>query len=111
MACVVPEMGGVVRSQISKPLSSAILLALAGCASPHLATNGPVAVVSPGQLPAPAGSDLLAGARPHLVGPGDTLSVNVLGLPELSEQVRVDSSGKIALPLAGSSDVRGLQPE
>ena len=76
-----------------------------------MATGGPVSVVSPGELPAPAESDLMAGARPHLVGPGDTLSVNVLGLPELSEQVRVDSSGKIALPLAGSIDVRGLQPE
>jgi len=37
--------------------------------------------------------------------------VDVLGLPELSRQVRVDSNGHIAVPLAGSIDVGGRTPE
>ena len=51
------------------------------------------------------------GSRAHLVGPFDRLSVEVLGLPDLSRQVQVDASGQIALPLAGSVDVIGKTPD
>lgn len=86
------------------------LFALAGCSSPKMVSNGEVAVVSPSALPPPTMADLTAGARPHLVGPGDSLAVNVFGLPELSQQVRVDSNGDIAVPLAGSIHVLGQEP-
>jgi polysaccharide export outer membrane protein len=100
-----------VRSDILERLSLLLIFGLVGCASLGMVTDGEVAVVTPSALPAPAVADLVPAGRPHLVGPGDTLSVSVLGLPELSQQVRVDSSGKIDLPLAGSIDVLGQQPE
>ena len=88
-----------------------IVLALPSCASADLVDTGAVAIVTPDGLPAPSVADLTDGERPHYVGPFDEISVDVLGLPELSRQVRVDASGHVALPLAGSIDVTAKSPE
>ncbi|MES2096927.1 MAG: polysaccharide biosynthesis/export family protein [Pseudomonadota bacterium] len=58
-------------------------------------------------LPAPQRSDLLVGDRPSLIGPLDTISVDVFGLPDLSREMQVDASGRIAMPLIGTIDARG----
>jgi polysaccharide export outer membrane protein len=85
-------------------------LAVAGCASPRMAENGPITVVSSEALPPPTTQDLSAGLRPHLLGPGDRITVEVFGLGDLSRAVQVDSSGQIQLPLAGAIDVAGKTP-
>jgi len=41
------------------------------------------------------------------MGPGDLLDITVFDTPELTEKVRVDSEGKITLPLIGEISVRG----
>jgi polysaccharide export outer membrane protein len=41
------------------------------------------------------------------MGPGDLLDITVFDTPELTERVRVDSEGKITLPLIGEISVRG----
>lgn len=86
-------------------------LTLVGCSSPRLVDTGRVGIVSAYSLPEPTLPDLSGGARPHLIGPFDRISVEVLGLPELSRQVQADASGHIALPLAGTIDVGGRTPE
>ena len=44
------------------------------------------------------------------VGPFDTLTIDVFGIPELSNrEVRVDANGRIEFPLVGTLDVAGLQ--
>jgi polysaccharide export outer membrane protein len=86
-------------------------LAIAGCASPDLIDTGRVAIVDSEALPPPSQADLIVDTRPQLIGPGDSISVDVFGLPELSREVRVDTSGHIALPLAGALDVSGKNPE
>ena len=73
--------------------------------------TGRVGIVTPENLAPPTLADLSGGQRPHLIGPFDKISVEVLGLPELSRQVQADASGNIALPLAGSIDVTGQTPE
>jgi len=97
------------------PLPRRIVLSLAlvvtGCSSPKLAENGEVAVVSSASLPAPTEADLTLGARPHLIGPGDVVSIEVFALPELSREVRVDASGNVSLPLAGTVSALGSTPE
>ncbi|HYD25614.1 MAG TPA: polysaccharide biosynthesis/export family protein [Croceibacterium sp.] len=85
--------------------------AAAGCASPKLVDTGAVAVVQPASLPPPSAADLTIGARPQLLGPGDTIAVEVFGIAELSRQVRVDAGGNIALPLAGNINVIGNTPD
>ena len=86
-------------------------LALASCATPALIDNGQVVIATPDTLPPPTLVDLTDGERPHHVGPFDQIAVDVLGVPELSRQVRVDAAGNIAIPLAGSMAVTGLSPE
>jgi polysaccharide biosynthesis/export protein len=86
------------------------LLVLSGCASPKLIDTGEVAIVSPAGLPPPTEADLTAGVRPNLIGPGDSISVEVFGLAELSREVRVDAEGNVALPLAGTMSVLGKTP-
>jgi polysaccharide export outer membrane protein len=45
------------------------------------------------------------------IGPGDELDITVFGLPELSQHVRVGSSGDISLPLVGTLHFAGLTSE
>lgn len=58
-------------------------------------------------LPAPTRIDLTAEDRPALIGPLDTIQVDVFNVPDLNREMQVDASGRIAMPLAGTIDARG----
>ena len=58
-------------------------------------------------LPAPNRGDLTAADRPVLIGPLDTIQIDVFNIPDLSREMQVDASGRIAMPLAGTIDARG----
>lgn len=62
-------------------------------------------------LPAPDRSDLTAADRPALIGPLDTIQVDVFNVPDLNREMQVDASGRIAMPLAGTIDARGRTAE
>ena len=70
--------------------------------------------VMPGARPAivPAGSLPNSGVDPNddRLGPGDVITVSVLSADTLNRKVRVDSGGRIALPLVGNIQVAGLSP-
>lgn len=59
------------------------------------------------ELPAPGRADLTAADRPSLIGPLDTIQVDVFNVPDLSREIQVDASGRISMPLAGTIDARG----
>lgn len=84
-------------------------LVLSGCAgrAPIKSTASLTVVDNTEGLPAPERGDLLVGDRPSLIGPLDTISIDVFGLPDLSNEVQVDASGRIAMPLVGTIDARG----
>jgi len=42
-----------------------------------------------------------------LIGPLDTILVDVFNVPDLSREMQVDASGRISMPLAGTIDARG----
>lgn len=85
-----------------------IAAALAGCAGrERLTSNARLTVVEDRTLPAPDRSDLTAADRPALIGPLDTIQVDVFNVPELSRELQVDASGRIAMPLIGTIDARG----
>lgn len=86
-------------------------LGMTACTAPRMIDTGRVGITTAEALPQPDQADLARGQRVHLVGPFDRISVEVFGLPELSRQVQVDASGRIALPLAGQVDVTGHTPE
>jgi polysaccharide export outer membrane protein len=58
-------------------------------------------------LPAPDRADLTVPDRPSLIGPLDTIGVDVFGVEELSREMQVDASGRISMPLIGTIDARG----
>ncbi len=84
-------------------------LAIAGCArhEPIRSTADLTVVPDSTVLPAPDRGDLVAADRPALIGPLDTIQVEVVGIPDFSREMQVDASGRIAMPLAGTVDARG----
>ncbi len=86
-----------------------LALVAAGCAShePLQSTSRLTVVEGTSALPPPDRSDLTAADRPALIGPLDTIEVNVFGIPDLDREMQVDASGRIAMPLAGTIDARG----
>jgi polysaccharide export outer membrane protein len=87
----------------------ALAIALAGCVghTPPPEPSATLSVVSDTDLPAPSRADLTAGDRPALIGPLDTIEVNVFNVPDLSSEMQVDASGRISMPLIGTIDARG----
>jgi len=87
--------------------------ALAGCAGdPPLTSTPSLTVVSDSAgLPPPNRSDLTAADRPALIGPLDTIQVDVFNVPDLGREMQVDASGRIAMPLVGTIDARGKTAE
>lgn len=83
--------------------------ALAACAGREPLTSTPrlTVVEGSGMLPAPHRNDLTAADRPALIGPLDTIQIDVFGVPDLSREMQVDSSGGISMPLVGTVDARG----
>ena len=69
------------------------------------ARAGLVMVVVVGLAAAPARAGQIASE--YLVGPGDRLDVTVFGHDDLSGEVKVDGSGRIAIPLIGQLAASG----
>lgn len=86
-----------------------LAIAMSGCArTPPPQSSAQLSVVSDSQaLPPPARADLTASDRPALIGPLDTIQVDVFNVPDLSREMQVDASGRIAMPLVGTVDARG----
>jgi polysaccharide export outer membrane protein len=94
---------------MSKFLIAFLIIALAGCGQklPLRSTERLTVLEGVNGLPAPVRSDLVAPDRPALIGPLDTLEVNVFGVPDLSRELQVDASGRISMPLLGTLDAGG----
>lgn len=94
-----------------RKICTALLLTLSfsACASrePLVSTNRLTVVEDAATLPAPTRQDLTASDRPALIGPLDTIQVDVFNVPDLSREMQVDASGRIAMPLVGTVDARG----
>lgn len=87
----------------------ALGLGLASCGDrePLVSTSRLSVVDASAGLPAPNRGDLTAPDRVSLIGPLDTLAVDVFGIRELGREVQVDASGRIAMPLVGTLDAGG----
>lgn len=81
---------------------------LASCGQPPIQSTQRLTVITgESDLPAPDRADLTAADRLALIGPLDTISVDVFGVPELSRKLQVDAGGRIAMPLVGTLDAGG----
>ncbi|WP_245409660.1 polysaccharide biosynthesis/export family protein [Allosphingosinicella vermicomposti] len=69
-------------------------------------------VVNSAQLPAPQSTDFLSRAGEVVIGPYDKLSIDVLGISELSDkELQVDGAGRISFPFAGAVRAAGKSPQ
>jgi polysaccharide export outer membrane protein len=86
-----------------------LALALSACAGrePIRSSSRLTLYKNDAVLPAPDRVDLTAADRPSLIGPLDTIQVDVFSVPELSREMQVDASGRISMPLVGTIDARG----
>lgn len=76
---------------------------LSACASGG-SVRADQAMLSAASLPAPdttTASGAYAGASDYRIGAQDLLNISVFGVEELTKDVRVNSNGKISLPLIG----------
>ena len=91
---------------------STFLLAilLASCAGPSVVGGQGVTLVSESGLPAPTRIDQLSSNRPYLIGPFDKLKIDVFGIEDLSQEVQIDASGRLSLPLIGVLEASGVTP-
>lgn len=85
------------------------MLIVSACArnEPLVSTANLTVVGNSQVLPPPTRQDLTAADRPALIGPLDTIQIDVFNIPDLSREMQVDASGRIAMPLAGTIDARG----
>jgi polysaccharide export outer membrane protein len=82
-----------------RTLAAALLLGAAGCSGPGQFvwfTDLPAAEIAPPLV--------------FVVHAGDTVSVGVLGHPDMSVKQRVRPNGRIVVPLIGEIDARGKLP-
>ncbi|MCD2323317.1 polysaccharide export protein [Sphingomonas sp. IC-56] len=99
------------RSVVFRTASLVLCVALIGCASRPLGGSEAVKVVDSAALPEPGRADLVSGDRPYLIGPFDKLTIDVFGIPELSQrEVQTDASGRLSFPLVGTLEVAGQTP-
>lgn len=91
----------------------ALAAMLAACAGGTHLESSPNLTVVPNAtgLPAPERADLVAADRPALIGPLDTIQVEVVNIPDFSREIQVDASGRIAMPLVGTVEARGRTAE
>lgn len=80
-----------------------------------VASNPSITVAQRSRLPRPASSRNVANPRqveiPYTLGGGDRVSIDVLGVPELTGEYQVTVDGSLFLPLVGRVPVAGLTLE
>lgn len=97
--------------RICTALLIAVALPACGGRTPLESTSRLTVIKDSDALPAPDRNDLTAADRPSLIGPLDTIEVDVFNVPDLSREMQVDASGRISMPLAGTIDARGKTAE
>jgi polysaccharide export outer membrane protein len=88
------------------------ILTLGGCASGGhaLSASSSSVVTTATSLPAPdttSANGAYQGVSEYRVGALDLLEISVFGQPDMTRQVRVNTSGQVSLPLVGSLQAGG----
>ncbi|MDF7775437.1 polysaccharide export protein [Sphingomonas sp. AOB5] len=90
---------------------AALLLSACGSSKVQPIGGAPgLQVAQLSELPRPSTADRFVTGDPYVVGPFDSIEVDVYGVPDLKRTVAVDASGTFSYPLAGVVQASGLTP-
>lgn len=98
------------RDGLKEILSASLaILALSGCAGrePMRSTAQLTVIDGASELPAPMRGDLVAPDRQALIGPLDSIGVEVFNVENLNREMLVDAGGRISMPLIGTIEAGG----
>lgn len=102
------------RSPLRRASAAALpliaVVALGACGKPNFQPETASAVAVAAELPEPAIADMYGQSRESRIGPGDKLTIAVLGVSDLERTVVVDGSGAIQFPLIGRVEALGQTP-
>lgn len=103
------------RLAVRVAAAAMVLAPLGGCASTQPLGGAPdqgLQVVSMAEMPPPEGIMVGTDDRPYLLGPGDEILVDVVGIEELTKrEFSLDGAGTVSIPLAGSLNAKGKTAE
>lgn len=91
-------------------VTALVLAACVGIAAAQGATTAPAPTApaaADGGVPVAPAADVVD----YRLGLGDVIGVTVLNADQFNRKLRVDSAGKVSLPLLGSVQVAGLTPQ
>lgn len=95
------------RPFVSVAMAAAALLSACSGNPPIRSSSSLTVVPDTSALPVPQRGDLVAADRESLIGPLDSIGVDVFNVPDLSREMQVDASGRISMPLIGTIEARG----
>ncbi|MFM2286945.1 MAG: hypothetical protein RL684_88 [Pseudomonadota bacterium] len=92
-------------------LRALCLVVLVGALAPPAGAQTAVQPSAPPALPSAAPAAAPSGGAPLVqIGPGDTISLQVFGQPDMTGSIYVDEDGTVSVPLIGRVKVAGLSP-
>lgn len=94
--------------RVSVAAPALALLACAGCTSYGGFSKKPMVVGVTATLPEPTTASIQPQARPYLIGPYDSISIDVFGAKDLSRTGMIDAAGNFSMPLIGDVRAAGL---
>jgi polysaccharide export outer membrane protein len=93
-------------------VSAVIATSLGGCAHKRVPIDPSIHQVTDLKaVPAPDALGLFQQEQPYRIGPLDTLTYSVYGVPGLEGDLQVDSGGRISIPLVGTVMAAGKTPQ
>lgn len=85
-------------------------LGAVGCLVASLAACGGEQLSQPLQYSGADADAWLAGTQEYRLASGDKLRITVFGQPEMSREYQIDGAGRLAFPLIGTFNARGMTP-
>ncbi|MGE0152925.1 MAG: polysaccharide biosynthesis/export family protein [Reyranellaceae bacterium] len=95
---------------ISRVRGRVLRLVGAACLAATAAACGDSQLSQPLQYSGADAETWLAGTEEYRLASGDRLRITVFGQPEMSREYQIDGAGRLAFPLVGTFNARGMTP-
>jgi protein involved in polysaccharide export with SLBB domain len=98
------------RTFVGRSHAALARLGAVACLSAALAACGGDQLAQPMQYSGADAETWLKGTEEYRLASGDRLRITVFGQPEMSREYQIDGAGRLAFPLVGTFNTRGMTP-